>query len=204
MSARIGTDLSGYYRLHAPIYDLTRPLFLFGRSRLVRELAKASLARGWRAPSILEIGCGTGSNLDALSKVFPHSRLVGVDLAAPMLQVAQRRLGTRAELVHGALGSVALDGPFDIVLASYMLSMTGPGQGHCIDAARRELNPGGLFGVVDFHSTPSAGFARWMALNHVSFDAQLPERLAQGTRVASQQTRLAYGGAWRYFTWIGH
>jgi S-adenosylmethionine-diacylgycerolhomoserine-N-methlytransferase len=203
MSARIGTDLAGYYRLHAPIYDLTRPLFLFGRTRLVSELARVSVEQGWRTPSILEIGCGTGRNLDLLSRVFPRSRLVGVDLAQPMLQVAQRRLGTRAQLVHGALGSVALDGPFDIVLASYMLSMTGAEQGHCIAAARQQLNTGGLFGVVDFHSTPSAGFARWMAVNHVQFDAQLPQRLAVGGHAIVDQTSRAYGGAWRYFTWVG-
>lgn len=204
MSVRIGTDLAGYYRLHAPIYDLTRPLFLFGRTRLVSELARVSVEQGWRTPSILEVGCGTGRNLDLLSKVFPRSRLVGVDLAEPMLDVAQRRLGTRAQLVHGALGSVALDGPFDIVLASYMLSMTGAEQGRCIAAARQQLNPGGLFGVVDFHSTPSAGFARWMAVNHVQFDAQLPQRLAIGGQAIVDKTSRAYGGAWRYFTWIGH
>lgn len=204
MSARIGTDLSGYYRLHAPIYDLTRPAFLFGRSRMVNDLAKASLAQGWRNPSILEIGCGTGSNLHALSLKFPRSRLVGVDLAAPMLERAQARLGNRAQLVHGAIGSVMLDGPFDIVLASYMLSMTGAAQAQCIAAARGELAPGGLLGVVDFHTTPIPGFARWMALNHVSFDAQLPQRLAAGGQVIASDSRRAYAGAWRYFSWIGH
>lgn len=204
MSVRIGTDLSGYYRLHAPIYDLTRPWFLFGRARLVNELAKASLDRGWRNPSILEIGCGTGSNLGALSAKFPRSRLVGVDLAAPMLERARARLKGRAQLVHGAIGSVALDGPFDIVLASYMLSMTGADQTRCIAAARGELAPGGLLGVVDFHTTPSPGFARWMAVNHVSFDAQLPLRLAAGGEVIACNSRRAYGGVWRYFSWIGH
>lgn len=204
MSARIGTDLSGYYRLHAPVYDLTRPLFLFGRSRLVRDLDLACVRQGWRNPSILEIGCGTGSNLHALSMRFPRSRLVGVDLAAPMLERASARLNDRAQLVHGAIGSVALDGPFDIVLASYMLSMTGAEQDRCIASARCELAPGGLLGVVDFHSTPSASFARWMALNHVSFDARLPELLAVGGQVIASDIRRAYGGAWRYFSWIGH
>lgn len=204
MSARIGSDLAGYYRLHAPIYDLTRPLFLFGRERLLSELAKASLAQGWRNPSILEIGCGTGRNLHLLSRMFPHSRLVGVDLAAAMLDRARARLGDRAQLVQGALGNVELEGPFDMVIASYMLSMTGSAQAQCIAAARRELVSGGLLGVVDFQSTPSAGFARWMARNHVSFDPQLPQRLALGGRVVACSSRRAYAGAWRYFSWIGH
>ena len=33
MSKLIGSDLSGYYRIHAPIYDLTRFWFLFGRGK---------------------------------------------------------------------------------------------------------------------------------------------------------------------------
>jgi hypothetical protein len=57
--------------------------------------------------------------------------------------------------------------------------------------------------VVDFHSTPSAAFARWMGLNHVQFDAQLPQRLAAGGQAIVDKTSRAYGGAWRYFTWIG-
>lgn len=203
MSAPIGGDLGGYYRLHAPIYDLTRPVFLFGRRRLVADLARMARSRGMQEPRILEIGCGTGSNLALLARHFPQSRLTGVDLAAPMLEVARRRLGSRAELVHGALGSVSLGGPFDLVIASYMLSMTGDAQQRCILAARSELAPGGLLGVVDFHSTPIPAFARWMALNHVRFDPTLPQRLAADTAPLQFRTHRAYAGAWRWFSWVG-
>lgn len=203
MSAPIGGDLGGYYRLHAPIYDLTRPAFLFGRRRLVADLARIARERGLRSPSILEIGCGTGSNLALLAREFPHSRLVGVDLAAPMLALARRRLDGRATLVHGALGQVRLDGPFDLVVASYMLSMTGDAQDRCIAAARAELAPGGLLGVVDFLSTPIPAFARWMALNHVRFDPTLPQRLGASGAPLQNLSHRAYAGAWRWFSWIG-
>lgn len=204
MSRPIGRDLSGYYRLHAPIYDWTRPAFLFGRKRLVRELARIGQAQGMHRPSILEIGCGTGHNLAALRSHFPQSRLVGVDLAAPMLERARKRLGNSAELVHGALGEVDLRGRFDIVLASYMLSMTGAAQAPCITAARRALAPGGLLAVVDFHSTPSSGFAAWMARNHVRFEPDLPQRLQAEDSPLLFRSRSAYAGLWRYFMWIGH
>lgn len=217
MSTPIGTDIAGYYQLHAPIYDLTRPLFLFGRARLVADLARICRAQGLNAPSILEVGCGTGTNLALLRREFPNSRLVGVDLAAPMLARAQRRMdaleqrqiGERrargaVELIQGALGSVRLDGPFDLVVASYMLSMTGAAQAQCIAAARAELAGGGLLGVVDFHTTPSAAFARWMAHNHVHFAADLPARLAAGGAAIACDSRRAYAGAWRYLSWIGH
>ena len=203
MSAPIGGDLGGYYRIHAPIYDLTRPAFLFGRRRLVADLARIARRRGMQDPRILEIGCGTGSNLALLARHFPQSQLTGVDLAAPMLAVARRRLGRRAELVHGALGSAALKGPFDLVVASYMLSMTGDAQTPCIAAARAELAPGGLLGVVDFLSTPIPAFARWMARNHVRFDPTLPRRLAVDAAPLQFRSHRAYAGTWRWFSWIG-
>jgi len=167
-------------------------------------VAHISASIGQKRPRILEIGCGTGSNLAILRKRFPESRLVGIDLAAPMLARAQRRLPPSVHLVHGALGEVDLGAPFDIVIASYMLSMTGDAQTRCVAAARSVLAHGGLLAVVDFHCTPSAQFARWMKHNHVRFNADLPLRL-QGDRAPIEFESLsAYGGAWRYFSWIGH
>lgn len=200
MSAPIGGDLEGYYRLHAPLYDLSRPLFLFGRQRLLHALRAA-----WtepRAPSILEVGCGTGRNLAALARIFPDSPLLGLDLSPAMLDQARRRLGTRARLLHGALGRAAL-GEHDMVIASYMLSMTGSAQAACVEAARACLAPGGLLGVVDFLRTPIPAFARWMRLNHVRFEAELPSQLAAGLSSRMYQERAAYGGCWRYFLSIG-
>lgn len=201
MSAKIGGDLAGYYRLHAPIYDLTRPAFLFGRARLVADLAQHAQARCMLVGSILEVGCGTGSNLALLARHFPQARIAGIDLSAAMLERARRRLGAHAELVHGALGEATLRGPYDLVVASYMLSMTGAGQQACIDAARAQLAPGGLLGVVDFLSTPLPAFARWMARNHVRFDASLPARL--GAAPVAYASQRAFGGAWRWFRWVG-
>ncbi len=204
MSLPIGSDLAGYYRLHAPIYDLTRPLFLFGRQRLLGDVAGISASIGQRQPRILEIGCGTGSNLAILCRRFPDSQLVGVDLAAAMIERAQRRRLQHVHLVHGALGRVDLGAPFDIVIASYMLSMTGDEQARCIAAARAVLAPGGLLAVVDFHSTRSQHFARWMAHNHVRFNTDLPMQLQATAAPMAFASRIAYAGAWRYFSWIGY
>jgi S-adenosylmethionine-diacylgycerolhomoserine-N-methlytransferase len=197
MSAPIGGNLGGYYRLHAPIYDLTRPAFLFGRERVLERL-RAHWSHE-RAPAILEIGCGTGSNLAGLARRFPDARLVGLDLAEPMLERARRRLGGRARLIRGAAGEVDAGGPFDIVLLSYVLTMTGAAQSRCIAAAHAALAPGGLLGVVDFEATPISAFARWMAVNHVRFDADLPERVAGRLSPLVMESHAAYLGAWRWF-----
>ena len=214
MSKLIGSDLSGYYRIHAPIYDLTRLWFLFGRERLLQLLQQRWEEVGAHAPRILEIGCGTGRNLRRLQQHFPTARLVGVDLAEAMLEQAEEALDARVQscatpglpglqLVHGGLGEVDLGGSFDIVVASYMLTMTGEAQGRCVAAARELVRPGGLLAVVDFHATPVPLFARWMAKNHVSFDPTLVDALGQGLDPLVAEQHRAYGGLWQYFLSIG-
>jgi malonyl-CoA O-methyltransferase len=40
---------------------------------------------------VVDLGCGTGLFFERLSERFPRADLLGIDLAAPMLQVARRR-----------------------------------------------------------------------------------------------------------------
>jgi len=56
--------LEKYYKTHSKIYDVTRWSFLFGRNALIK-----AIARYCRPEWILEIGCGTGKNLAALSRL---------------------------------------------------------------------------------------------------------------------------------------
>ena len=46
----------------------------------------------------VDLGTGTGFCLRGLAQRYPHAQLYGVDLAAPLLQVARRRLSWRARL----------------------------------------------------------------------------------------------------------
>lgn len=92
--------LERYYQWQAPIYDLTRWAFLFGRAALLRRLAA-----GPAPEHLLEVGCGTGHNLARLARLFPTARLTGVDLSDAMLARAERRLHRYPE-VFGLLPSV--------------------------------------------------------------------------------------------------
>lgn len=202
--ARIGGDLPGYYRLHAPIYDLTRPFFLFGRTAVVHRLVQCWQRQGQtRPPRVLEIGCGTGSNLALLGRLLPQAQLTGIDLAPAMLARARRRLGPEVRLLQAALGEADAGGPFDLVLASYMLSMTGSALPDCVRAAVAQLAPGGVLAVVDFERSGSKAFARWMARNHVRMDAQLQHLLEHRLPRLEGGRRRAFGGLWHYLQWMG-
>lgn len=207
--APIGGDLAGYYRLHAPLYDWTRPLFLFGRRRLLRELVGRWRAmQPARAPRVLEIGCGTGSNLAWLRGQLPRAQCVGIDLAPAMLDRARQRLGADVLLLKHPLGQgspvpAALSEGFDLVVLSYVLSMTGDAREAVIAEACRLLRPGGLLGAVDFWSTPWPAFASWMARNHVRFDPAPAEALTAHLRPQLEDVRRAFGGVWRYGLWVG-
>jgi S-adenosylmethionine-diacylgycerolhomoserine-N-methlytransferase len=195
-------SLERYYRFHARIYDATRWSFLFGRAALVRRVAAL------RTPTrILEIGCGTGRNLLDLSRCFPNARLTGVDLSGDMLAKARQRLGTGAGQVEWLRQAYEQPlrpaQPFDLVLCSYTLSMINPGWERVIEATRQDLQPGGLIAVVDFHESGLDGFKRWMGLNHVRMEGHLLPALNAGFRPVLSETRAAYGGVWRYLTFIG-
>ena len=167
-----------YYRWHARIYDATRWSFLFGRERLLRTVAGLSPQR------VLEVGCGTGSNLAGLARLLPEAEISGVDLSPDMLQVARQKTTTFGDQI--TLLNRAYDAPltcgvaaFDVVLFSYALSMFNPGWERAIFCGLEDLAPGGHLAVVDFHDSQSATFKRWMGMNHVRMEGQLRPALTK-------------------------
>jgi S-adenosylmethionine-diacylgycerolhomoserine-N-methlytransferase len=191
--------LERYYRLHARVYDATRWTFLFGRRALVRAVAGHTPVR------VLEVGCGTGTNLAALRRRLPGAVLTGVDLSTDMLARARRRLGSDAgvELVRAAYDRPIDRGARDVVVFSYVLSMMNPGWERALDCAAEDLRPGGLVAVVDFHDSLRSPFRRWMALNHVRMEGHLLPALQARFRPVRSDLRTAYGGVWRYLLFVG-
>jgi len=194
--------MESYYRLHSRIYDLTRWSFLFGRRELVAALPKAIPA----PRRVLEVGCGTGDNLLALSEAFPNAMVMGVDVSKSMLAVAERKLfARRVKLIHASYDDAGFHArrPFDLILCSYSLTMINPGWEAVVDKAHADLRPGGVFAVADFHATPSRLFRRWMAFNHVRMDGQLPERFDAKFKPVFSEVRDAYFGVWSYLLYLG-
>ena len=92
-----------------------------------RLLATAALAEDLEAPGrILDTGCGVGILLTHLLGRYPGARGVGADLALPHLararQLAARQgVADRVDLVQSDLDHLAIQGRFDLVVATEVL-----------------------------------------------------------------------------------
>lgn len=184
------------YRRQRYVYDITRKYYLFGRDRLIRDLALKPGAR------LVEIGCGTARNLVHIARRYPQARVFGLDASTEMLKTASetlRRAGLhdRIVLAHAYAENLspAIFGetaPFDACVFSYSLSMIPDWKG-ALNAAARELAPDGLIHVVDFGDLtglggmPRALMLRWLSLFHV---APRVELLQEFERQQSGSLRL--------------
>ena len=189
-----------YYPFHARLYDATRWSFLFGRSTILQQTARFTQPR-----RVLEVGCGTGRNLREMSRLFPQAELTGLDIAAAMLQRAERNLRPRSPHIHLQQGAYhqPLRGDFDLVLLSYSLTMMNPGWEAVLQIAHADLSPGGHIAVVDFHDSHWPIFKRWMGVNHVRLDGHLRPVLQDLFPPRLNQSRPAYLGLWHYLLFIG-
>lgn len=196
-------EIQQYYKFQSTIYDWTRWSFLFGRKAILQELPFAHE----EAFHLLEVGCGTGHNLRYLAKYYPEARLTGMDVSTDMLRQAKSRL-------TGHEGLVLLDQPYqntrytwtgklDAVLFSYALSMINPQWSSLIVQAYKDLKPGGIIAVVDFHDSRYPFFKRHMGHHHVRMDSHLLPVLADHFLPAQTMVNTAYLGLWQYMIWIG-
>ena len=176
------------YRHQRFIYDLTRKYYLFGRDRMIRELA---LKPGSR---LVEIGCGTARNLVKIARRYPGVELFGLDASQEMLKsaadtVARARLSDRIHLAHGYAEALTpatfgQDAGFDACLFSYSLSMI-PDWQTAVAVAENNLATGGQLHIVDFGDLAGlGGLARrallgWLSLFHVAPRTALLQRLEQ-------------------------
>lgn len=196
-----GTKIEKYYKYHSGIYDATRWSFLFGRQRLLTKLP--GLPPG---PRILEVGCGTGKNIEILEYLFPDAEICGVDLSREMLQKAhlKTRDSQQVTLLNTSYGSEDLDlEPFDLILLSYSLTMTGDTTEDILQQVLEDLKMDGSVAVVDFHTSPYRWFRRWMGRNHVSMNGQLLPLLKKYFVPEAISVSKAYMGLWQYFTFLG-
>jgi demethylmenaquinone methyltransferase/2-methoxy-6-polyprenyl-1,4-benzoquinol methylase len=138
----------------APFYAVFETLWL-PRGLRARAVERLTLSRG---DAVLEVGCGTGSNLRLLVRaVGPDGHVYGVDRSSGMLAVARRRCArghwSNCELVQSDAADYEIP-PVDAALFSLCYGTMA----HRLDVLRAawdHLKPGGR--LVIFDAAPPAG-----------------------------------------------
>lgn len=204
--------LAAFYAAQAERYDAFRARLLHGRAELIEALAIPAGA------SMVELGCGTGGNLDAIARVRPLDTLASVqlvDLCPPLLAVARRRARGLAnvQVIEADATLWRPAQPVDRVLLSYSLTMMPDWQAVLANAWAM-LAPGGRLGVVDFYLPGSARrfgnafWRRWFAHDGVHLsDRHLPalRTLCMDAWVQERRAALPYLPGLRapYYLFVG-
>ncbi|KAK7035304.1 hypothetical protein VNI00_012071 [Paramarasmius palmivorus] len=166
--------LDKFYEGQADVYDATRKGLLRGRKTMLnlsaahlKDLRNASSDSNRRLVWI-DIGGGTGHNIELMNEFFPISSFDAIyliDLCEPLLQVARKRFAERGwNNVHILcqdasdftlpewLDGAEAKGSVSFVTLSYSLSMI-PNFYTLLDRVDYVLSPqDGLIGVVDFYT----------------------------------------------------
>ncbi|QEL14454.1 methyltransferase domain-containing protein [Limnoglobus roseus] len=143
---------------------------------------------------VLELGCGTGFNLLAMSHSLSNARLVGVDLSAKQIQhgtEAVAALGvTNVDLRAGRLEEVdATFGEFDFIIAHGVFSwVPADVQQALLRVVRDRLAPQGI-AFVSYNTLPgwsTRGTFRDLLLLFAPADAPPAERVRRAKEAAGQ------------------
>lgn len=137
------------YGFHAGIYDrLYEPA-----ARILRH-AGLKIFPPQQNLSILDVGCGTGTQLALYDK--PGCTLFGVDISPAMLTVARRKLGVTAELrLEDASKLTFADGTFDLVTTVLVLHEIPAGlRSAVLRECKRVVKPDGRIMLMDHHFGP--------------------------------------------------
>ena len=84
-----------------------------------RKMHRAVLKELGGSECILEIGFGTGSQLEMISRSYPGAELFGIDISEDMLKAARKRLNRKAKLsLCDCAKTDFQDGSFDAVITT--------------------------------------------------------------------------------------
>jgi len=198
--------LKRYYRWNSHLYDTTRWAILWGRKWLgdylrseLEELSKKNPTAP-STPCIVEIGCGTGFHLSALAPVFKNSVFYGFDASTHMLNKAYKKIHKlkNVQLREEYFSSNSLqDSSVDCFICSYSMSMN-ENIPTLIESIHQNMKDSGVLYIVDFLSTSSDWFYRWMMLHGVYIHSEIIVELQNTFESVEYESKRGFFGLFRY------
>ena len=141
--------MSDPYRRIARFYDAIVEPFNASLRRYVAKVAGPE-----EGMKVLEVGCGTGTNLELFAEA--GCEVSGVDLSPSMIDLARRKLGDRADLRLGDAAEMPFaDNSFDLVLSFLTLHEMPPAtRAPVMNEIVRVAGEDGRALLIDYHPGP--------------------------------------------------
>jgi SAM-dependent methyltransferase/GNAT superfamily N-acetyltransferase len=111
-------EMSAYFDTRADIYDhhMINDLGLDEFYEAINTCFEVPVT------SLLDLGCGTGLELEKLFERFPDMEVTGIDMSAEMLKKLEEKYdGKSLRLICGSYFDKDFDGLYDVVLSTYSL-----------------------------------------------------------------------------------
>lgn len=99
------------------------------------------------ATSVLDVGCGPGTDLAWFAERYPRRRYAGIDVSERMIEEARANLGDRARIERGCTEDLPRLFPneqFDLVYSFFGPLNTEPDLGRAVAALASAVAPGGV------------------------------------------------------------
>ncbi len=142
-------------------WDAQQDAYVPQRDRRFHLIAEAVQAACGPRPTILDLGCGTGTLLHMIGQKLPDSTLVGLDSDPVLLRLARTRLGHAARLLDSDLLTDAWPGdaeslaPYDAIVSTTALHWLGEeGLAAAYRRSAQLLRPDGIF--INADTMPAA------------------------------------------------
>lgn len=145
-------DMAAFFDARAAGYDEHMRGFVFTEAEFNQFYGAISnpIKRTDEPLNILDLGCGTGLELEALFQRAPNAQITGVDVSQEMLALLQRRYTTQLDQIT-LIADSYLTIPFDQQTYDYVIS--GMTIHHLLldtkrklyEKIRAALKPGGLY-----------------------------------------------------------
>lgn len=112
----------------------------------VREAFRRAV-EPYPARSVLDLGCGTGTDLVWFGDRYPGRRYAGIDVSPRMVDLARAKLGERVRIERGCTEDLPLVFPgerFDLIYSFFGPLNTEPNLDRAVAALAHAMQPGGV------------------------------------------------------------
>lgn len=141
-------------------YDTVADKVVFKNDELHEQLVRVITFDKNKELMILDLGCGTGHGMRLIAKLFPKSKITGIDFSPKMIEKSSENLSifkSRIKLLEINFNDYPFNQKYDVIISAIAIhNSTHSQKKKLFKKIFNSLNDGGLFINADFYEHDSA------------------------------------------------